>query len=139
LVDGFEHGEEEGEADAACYASSGHVSASSVLKCDWISVTNIDPTPKMHISPAFCALGICSLTTMGIGKTSSKISVIMFNTTVAMYKGVRSIQLPSVIIISQFLRIGVHAKMSENMIMPTVLTQMLAASPDLWGCKISTM
>jgi hypothetical protein len=43
-----------------------------------------DPTPKMQIKPAFWALGICNLTTMGIGSTRSKMSVTIFNTAVAM-------------------------------------------------------
>ena len=50
---------------------------------DLYSSTHSEPTPKIHINPNFCALGICNLTTIGTGKTSNKTSVAMFNTAVA--------------------------------------------------------
>ena len=50
---------------------------------DLYSSTHSEPTPKIHINPNFCARGICSLTTIGTGSTSNKISVAMFSTAVA--------------------------------------------------------
>jgi len=84
--------------------------------------THSEPTPKIHINPIFCARGICSLTTIGTGRTSNKISVAIFNTAVAIYRGVLSMQLPSVIVTSQFRRKGVQAKISGKtraMLYPT--------------------
>jgi hypothetical protein len=59
---------------------------------------------------------------MGTGRTSKRRSVAMFNTAVAMYNGVLSMQLPAVMVTSQFLRKGVQAKMrgeTSAMLYPT--------------------
>lgn len=49
-----------------------------------------------------------------MGKTSRMMSVSMFKTAVAMNTGVRSMQDPSVIVISKFLLTGLHAKIKGN-------------------------
>lgn len=68
----------------------------------------------MQMIPAFCALGIWRLTIIGIGNTSKIISVTIFRMAVAMNRGVLSMQLPAVIVISQPLSKGRHEKIKGN-------------------------
>jgi hypothetical protein len=76
----------------------------------------------MQINPAFWIFGICSFKIIGMGKTSRRTSVTIFNTAVAMYNGVRLRQVPPVMKTSKFFMTGVQVKIKGNtsaMLYPT--------------------
>jgi hypothetical protein len=56
LINGLKHGEEEGQAHRTCYTRPVSISACVSYQQNIVSlkyVTYSDPTPKIHISPAF--------------------------------------------------------------------------------------
>lgn len=92
-----------------------------------------DPTPKTAIRPIFCLLGSCKRMIIGIGSRMRRISLTMFATAVAMYKAGRLRQLPSLMLISQLMEIGVQAKMimKNTMIVYTTINTIVAQMDHL--------
>lgn len=95
--------------------------------------TYAEPTVNMTKSPAFFALDIWRFMTMGIGIAMIKTSMMTPRDAVALNKATRSIHLPSVMVISQPMAMGLHEKMELKKI-PTVdptLTKMVNAMDHL--------
>lgn len=69
-----------------------------------------DPTVKMNIKPAFCAIRICRPTMVRTGSTMSMTSVAMPSAAVVMYSAGRSMHEPVVTVAFQLLSIGLQAK-----------------------------